>query len=62
MELFSIQIKLGINLNAKQLGLRCFLTGLPQDRISKQPDVGGRPLPLLTHSPCLANLLTVNSF
>lgn len=40
MELFSIQIKLGINLNAKQLGLRCFLTGLPQDRISEQPDVG----------------------
>lgn len=63
MELFYIQIKLAINLNAKQLNVQdaVSMTGLPQDRMQELVHKGesGRIVP---YSGCLANLLTVNSF
>lgn len=42
MELFYIQIKLAINLNAKQLNVQdaVSMTGLPQDRMQERVHMG----------------------
>lgn len=51
MELFYIQIKLAINLNAKQLNVQdaVSMTGLPQDRMQERVHMGEsrRIVPLL---------------
>lgn len=58
MELFYIQIKLAINLNAKQLNVQDAVstTGFPQDECRSDSSWSA------PYSWCLANLLTVNSF
>lgn len=64
MKLFYIQIKLAINLNAKQLNIvqdAMSMTGLPQDRIQGRVNVG-ESRQVGPDSWCLANWLTVNSF
>lgn len=63
MELFYIQIKLAINLNAKQLNVQdaISMTGLPQDRTRERVNTG-ESWWIVPFSWCLANLLTVNSF
>lgn len=63
MELFYIQIKLAINLNAKQLKVQdaISMTGLPQDRM-QEPVNMGESRQIGPYSWYLANLLTVNSF
>lgn len=63
MELFYIQIKLAINLNAKQLNVQdaVSMTGLPQDRMQERVHMG-ESRQIVPYSGCLAHLLTVNSF
>lgn len=63
MKLFYIQIKLAINLNAKQLNIQdaMSMTGLPQDRIQGRVHAG-ESRQVGPDSWCLANLLAVKSF
>lgn len=63
MKLFYIQIKLAINLNAKQLNVQdaISMTGLLQDRKQEIVNVG-KSKQFVPYFWCLANLLTVNSF